>query len=136
MQLISIVDDDRTFGQAIQTLLKSLGYAAACFTSAAEYLRSPIRSDTVCLILDVHMPEMSGLELQARLLTEGDRKAIIFISGEADDRTKERALQGGARGFLSKPVDHGALVRLLAECGVNPASDAPLKVTACTRAGV
>jgi FixJ family two-component response regulator len=94
-------------------LLKSLGCAAAYFASAEDYLKSPLRCDTTFLILDVHMPGMSGLMLQAQMVAEGDDTPIIFISGVADEETKKRALEAGARGFLSKPVDQVSLMRLL-----------------------
>jgi FixJ family two-component response regulator len=73
------------------------------------------------LILDVHMPGMSGVELQTRLRAGGDRTPVIFISGAADERTKKGALEAGARGFLSKPIDHGSLIQLLDDVGTNTA---------------
>jgi FixJ family two-component response regulator len=100
-------------------LLKSLGYAAAYFASAEEYLASPLRRDTTCLILDVHMPGTSGLQLQARLVAEADRTPIIFVSGAADEGTKKSVLQAGARGFLSKPLDQATLMRLLGDSATN-----------------
>jgi FixJ family two-component response regulator len=111
--LISVVDDEPAVGRGIQSLLKSLNYAAACFTSAEEYLTSPLRRDTACLILDVNMPGMSGVQLQARLLAEGDRTPIIFITAVADEMVRKRALETGARGFLSKPIDPGSLIGLV-----------------------
>ena len=95
--------------------VSTLGYAAACFASAEEYLASSVRPDTACLILDVHMPGMSGVQLQARLLAEGDRTPIIFISAAADERIKKGVLEAGARGFVSKPIEEGFLVRLLGD---------------------
>jgi FixJ family two-component response regulator len=113
--LISIVDDEPAVGRGLESLLRSFGYTAACFASAEDYLASPLRRDTACLILDVHMPGMSGIELQARLRAEGDRTPIIFVSGASDERTKKDALGAGARGFLSKPIDQGPLMRLLGD---------------------
>jgi FixJ family two-component response regulator len=110
---ISIVDDEPSVGRAIQSLLRSLGYAANSFASAEEFLKSSVRRNTTCLILDLHMPGMSGLQLQARLAAEGDCVPIIFVSGAADEGIKKRALQAGAHGFLSKPVDYNALLGLL-----------------------
>jgi FixJ family two-component response regulator len=113
--LISIVDDDHAVAEALRGLLRSHGYAAACFASAEAYLMSPLRRDTACLILDVHMPGMSGLQLQERLRIEGDRTPVIFISGAADEQTRKGALEAGARGFLSKPINQAVLTRLLGE---------------------
>jgi FixJ family two-component response regulator len=93
--------------------LRSLGYAAACFTSAKEYLTSQARRETACLILDVHMPDINGIELKARLLAEGDRTPTIFMSAAADDATKERVMKAGAVGIVSKPVSSSALTDLV-----------------------
>jgi CheY-like chemotaxis protein len=110
--LISIVDDDETVRRAMKRLIQSLGYDAATFATAQEYLLSQRLRDTACLISDVQMPGLSGLDLQACLIAEGHSIPIIFITGFPDERIRARALQSGAFGFLTKPC-HG---KLLIEC--------------------
>ena len=110
LQLVAIVDDDQSVQSALKDLMESAGLSARCFGSAEEFLESGERNQTACLIADIRMPGMSGLELQARLKAEGSRIPIIFITAHADVKTKSRAMTAGAIEFLSKPFDDEALL--------------------------
>jgi FixJ family two-component response regulator len=103
--LVSIVDDDEAVLRALESLVKSLGFAAHTFPSAELFLQSSKVSVTRCLVLDVQMPKMSGLELQERLLHLGFDIPIIFITAFPDEGTRTRALDAGAICFLLKPFD-------------------------------
>ena len=109
-QLIAIVDDDQSVQSALKDLMESAGLSARCFGSAKEFLGSVRRSDAACLVADVNMPGMSGLELQARLKAEGSRIPIIFITARGDAKMKSRAMTAGAVEFLSKPFDDEILL--------------------------
>jgi FixJ family two-component response regulator len=111
--LISIVDDDRSFRRAAAGLVESLGYAAAAFGSAEEFLKSGQLDDTACLICDVHMPGMSGIELQDRLLAGGYRIPVVFITAYSDAKARAQALAAGALGFLDKPFGEQELIACL-----------------------
>ncbi len=110
MPWIAIVDDDESARCAILGVLKSAGLEARSFASAELFLSSGQRRETACLITDVRMPGISGLELQARLAEEGCRIPIIFITAYLDPRTRTRALQAGAIVFLGKPFDDDVLL--------------------------
>jgi FixJ family two-component response regulator len=103
--LISIVDDDDLFRTAMETLVKSLGLTARAFASAESYLQSSWVKKTHCLISDVQMPKMSGLELQERLSHLGFDIPIIFITAYPDDAVRTKAINAGAVCFLHKPLD-------------------------------
>jgi FixJ family two-component response regulator len=103
--LISIVDDDEWIRGALEALVRSLGFATRTFASAEAFLRSSVVGETRCLILDVQMPKMSGVELQRHLSHLGFEIPIIFITAYPDERVKARALNGGAICFLHKPID-------------------------------
>jgi CheY-like chemotaxis protein len=94
--MLSIIDDDESVRAATQCLLRSLGYVTHTFASAEEFLLSPYVSETSCVIADVHMPKMSGLELQSRLRAKGHRTPIIFMTAFPEEKLRARALQGGA----------------------------------------
>jgi FixJ family two-component response regulator len=111
--VISIVDDDESVRVATKRLVKSLGFVGHTFASAAEFLRSPHVNDTSCVIADVQMPGICGLELQTLLLANGNHAPMIFITAFPDDRIRTQALQNGAIGFLSKPCDGPTLIRYL-----------------------
>jgi FixJ family two-component response regulator len=111
--VISIVDDDGSVRAATCNLVRSLGYVVYAFASAEEFLRSPHLNDTSCVIADVQMPAMSGLELQARLLAEGYRVPFIFITAFSVDNARARALKAGATCFLAKPFAGEALINCL-----------------------
>jgi FixJ family two-component response regulator len=106
--LIAIVDDDETVRDGVQRLVRSLGYHASTFGSADEFLKAEQVHDTSCLITDVQMPGLNGIDLQDRLIARGHRIPIIFITGHPDDSVRARAMRAGAIGFLSKPLspDH------------------------------
>jgi FixJ family two-component response regulator len=108
--LIAIVDDDESIRDAVRSLIRSVGYRAEVFTLADEFLSSGHVDDTACLILDVRMPGMSGLELQRQLALANYRIPVIFITAHADADTQARALAAGAVAFLSKPFDEAALL--------------------------
>jgi FixJ family two-component response regulator len=91
----------------------SLGYLARTFASAEEFLHSRSINETNCLVADVQLSGMSGIEMQGLLAAQGYRKPIIFITAFPDDRTKTRALRHGAIGFLTKPFDGNALIECL-----------------------
>jgi FixJ family two-component response regulator len=111
--VVSIIDDDESVRAATQCLVRSMGYAARTFASAEEFLRSPYVSETSCVIADVQMPTMSGLELQSRLRADGNDTPIIFITAFPEEKLRTRALEGGAVGFLSKPFDGQVLIDCL-----------------------
>ena len=108
--LIAVVDDDNSLRQSTQLLLRSAGYRAEVFASAREFLDSPRIDETACLLLDVRMPGMDGLELQ-RFLNEAQRQIpIIFITAHATDDAEQRARKAGAVDFLRKPVNDEKLL--------------------------
>jgi FixJ family two-component response regulator len=107
--MIAIVDDDVAVRQATEMLVRSLGYSStSTFGSADEFLNSEQVQDTSCLIADVHMPGLSGLDLQDRLIAKGHRIPIIFITANPEEKVRARAMNAGAVGFLGKPfnLDH------------------------------
>ena len=110
---ISIVDDDEFVRKATESLVRSLGYAAATFSSAGDYLQSDSIWQSSCLITDLRMPQMSGAELQQRLIADGNDTPIIFMSADSDENTRSRVLNAGAVGFLRKPIDAQILVDCL-----------------------
>lgn len=109
-QLVVIVDDDQSVRCALKDLMESAGLSARCFGSAEEFLESDERDQTPCLVADIHMPGMSGLELQAKLKAEGFRIPIIFITAHGDAKMKMQAMKAGAVEFLSKPFDDEVLL--------------------------
>jgi FixJ family two-component response regulator len=111
-RMISIIDDDAHVLDAIQRLVRSLGYGAVTFQSADDFLQSGRVAETACLILDIQMPGLSGLELQERLLAEGHKTPVIFITA-LPERFRARALANGAAGFLSKPFSAESLIDCL-----------------------
>jgi FixJ family two-component response regulator len=111
--MISIVDDDAAGREATQVLVRSLGYNAITFASAEDFLQSDRVHDTSCLITDLQMPGLNGIELQSLLLARGHRTPIIFVTAFPEERIRARALQAGAVGFLSKPLDEGRLINCL-----------------------
>jgi FixJ family two-component response regulator len=107
---ISIVDDDSLVREAIGDLVSSLGYQSLVFASAEEFLQSGQVEDTACLITDLQMPGLSGLDLQERLLDGGFRTPVIFITAHPKAKARERALNAGAVAFLSKPFEEISLI--------------------------
>jgi FixJ family two-component response regulator len=111
--MISIVDDDISVRESTKELIESLGYEALTFASAEEFLESHRVSDTSCLITDLQMSGLSGIDLQRRLVDEGRGIPTIFITAFPDEKTRSRALNAGAIGFLSKPFSDNALIHHL-----------------------
>jgi FixJ family two-component response regulator len=109
--LIAVVDDDAAIREAVQSLLHSMGFRAAAFASAQDFLQSGRLPDMACLIVDVRMPRMSGLALQQQLTTAQCPIPIIFITAHGDTETRTRALRAGAVAFLDKPFSDEALLR-------------------------
>ncbi|HSV24474.1 MAG TPA: response regulator [Xanthobacteraceae bacterium] len=111
--VISVVDDDAFVRQATENLLLSLGFGVITFASAEAFLDSGQVDDTSCLIADVHMPGLTGLDLQRRLIKDGKRVPIIFITAFFSENVRKRALEAGAIGFLSKPFGDDTLIECL-----------------------
>lgn len=107
---VAIVDDDESMRAAVEDLLSSGGIQARSFVSAEEFLLSGAKNETACLISDIRMPGMTGLELQAKLLAEGSRIPIIFVTAYGNTRMREQALKAGAIEFLGKPFDDEKLL--------------------------
>jgi FixJ family two-component response regulator len=109
--IIAIVDDDEPLREALGSVLKAAGFSIDTFASAEEFLDSPQRQKMACLILDVRLPGMSGIELQRRLCESGDAIPIIFVTAHGDASLREMVMKAGAAGFLNKPVRSDALLR-------------------------
>ncbi len=112
-RLIAIVDDDESLRSALQDLIESDGLSALCFGSAEQFLNSEARHKAACLIADIRMPGMSGLELQAKLKAEGYRILIIFITAHGDAEMRTLAMRDGAVEFLTKPFDDAVLLEIV-----------------------
>lgn len=108
--MVAIVDDDESVRSALLCAMKAAGLAARAFPSAEEYLASGEQEETGCLIADIRMPGMSGLELQARLEAEHRQIPILFISAHGDEDIRLRAMRAGAVAFLAKPYDRNVLL--------------------------
>ena len=111
--LISIVDDDSLARDGICELIESLGYKGVTFVSADHFLRSDLIAETTCLITDLQMPGLSGLELQEALKLQGYQTPVIVITAYPNEKNRSRALANGAVGFLSKPFDEQCLIECL-----------------------
>ena len=111
--LISIVDDDQLFRESMRKIVMLLGYTVAEFPSADDFLASHLLPDTACLVTDVHMPGMSGVELHGRLTKLGYAIPTILLTAYPDEVVRDRALKDGVVCYLSKPVDDGDLERCL-----------------------
>jgi FixJ family two-component response regulator len=109
-KLVAILDDDDSMRTALEGLLKAVGLPAQAFSSAEEFLKSGQQYKTACLIADIRMPGMSGLELQAQLNAEHCRIPTIFITAHGDTKMRMQALRAGAVEFLSKPFDDEVLL--------------------------
>jgi FixJ family two-component response regulator len=111
--LVAIVDDDESVQRALQDLIESDGLSTLCFGSAEQFLDSAGRNEAACLIADIRMPGMSGLELQAKLKAERCRIPIIFITAHGDAEMRILAMREGAVEFLSKPFDDAVLLGIV-----------------------
>jgi FixJ family two-component response regulator len=109
-KLIAIVDDDDLMRSALQGMMKAVGWTAQAFASAEEFLKSGQQTQTACLIADIRMPGMSGLELQAKLNAEHCRIPTIFITAHGDAKMRMQALRAGAVEFMAKPFDDDILL--------------------------
>lgn len=111
-RLISIVEDDPSVREGLISLMRSAGFATQAFASAEDFLSLAHRDDVACLILDVRLPGISGLELQSQLTAtdSNHRTPVVFMTAREDEATRQRALKGGAVDFLSKPVRREALL--------------------------
>jgi FixJ family two-component response regulator len=114
-KFVAIVDDDDSVRGTLQELLRSAGFPSRAFESAERFLASGHQQETACLITDIRMPGMSGLELQAKLNAECCRIPTIFITAHGDEEMRLRALRAGAVEFLQKPFDDEVLVESVRE---------------------
>ena len=109
--LIAVVDDDASVRESLESLIRSVGYAVKVFASAEEFLNSPRLLETNCLILDVRLPGVDGLELHRQLLAENHKIPVIFITAHAsDDHSRAQALRNGAVDYLIKPFSEESLL--------------------------
>jgi len=111
--LISIVDDDQPFRESMRRLVMLLGYAVEEFSSATDFLESRSLLETACLVADVHMPEMTGVELHGRLISLGYAIPTILVTAYPDDAVRDQVLKDGVVFYLGKPVDDEDLDRCL-----------------------
>jgi FixJ family two-component response regulator len=111
--LVSVVEDDRYFRESMRRLMRSLGYNVDTFSSAEQFLASPRLSETACLVADVHMPTMTGIDLYKHLVEAGHTIPTIFVTAYPDDVERARALNDGVICYLRKPVDEQSLLRCL-----------------------
>ena len=111
--MVTIVDDDELVRQAVERLMRLAGFKAQSFASAEEFLHSGVLHETGCLISDIRMPGMSGIDLQRRLNEENQRIPIIFITAHGDAPMRLQALRYGAVEFLSKPFNEDALLKTI-----------------------
>ena len=113
--LVSVVDDDRFCRESMCRLLRSLGHTVDSFSSAAEFLASPRLAETACLIADIHMPAMTGLELYRRLNDTGKPIPTVLVTAFPNDADRARALNDGVKCYLRKPVEEEHLTRCVRE---------------------
>jgi FixJ family two-component response regulator len=112
-RLISIVEDDEPFRESMRKLMTALGYTVEAFPSAADFLASPLLAETTCLVTDVQMPGMTGVELHRHLIDEGHAIPTILVTAYPDEVVRRRALKDGVVCYLGKPVDDDHLERCL-----------------------
>ena len=112
--MISVVDDDQSMRDATSRLVRSLGFAVATFASAEDFLESDRIDDTSCLITDVQMPGLSGIELQNRLIADGRLMPIVGVTAFPEESIRTQMLEAGAVGFLSKPFNDECLLDCIA----------------------
>jgi FixJ family two-component response regulator len=120
---VAVVEDDESVREATKHLLRLLGYATASFASAEDFLKSGRMGDTACLITDVHLPGMSGVELQSRLIVEGRRIPVIFVTAFPEEAIRARVLNDGAVAYLSKPLQEEDLITCLDQALKRPRHD-------------
>jgi len=110
-KLIAIIDDDEAMQDSLRDLMEAAGLVARSFGSAEEFLKSDLHRKAACLVVDIRMPRMSGLELQAKLREEECNVPVIFITAHGDARMRIQAMRQGAVEFLAKPFDHQLLLK-------------------------
>jgi FixJ family two-component response regulator len=120
---IAIVDDDQPLREALASVMKAAGFQTNTFASAEEFIYSPRRRDTACLILDVRLPRMSGVELQRYLFDAQSQIPIIFVTAHGDASLRNLVMNAGAAGFLSKPVRSDALLKEIHAALEKPRTD-------------
>ena len=108
--MVAVIDDDEAFRVALQRLLKAAGFQVRSFASAEDFLKSGQQHETGCLVTDIRMPGMSGLDLQAKLSAEHCPIPTIFITAHGDEKIRLQAMRGGAVKFLAKPFDSAMLL--------------------------
>ena len=111
--VIAVVDDDPAIREAMDDLIMSFGYECRLFVSAEQFLESKQQADIDCIVVDVKMPGLSGIELQSELNRRGNHPPMIFVTSYRDERTRNAALNGGALAFLGKPVNIVSLIGCL-----------------------
>jgi FixJ family two-component response regulator len=111
--MISIVDDDESVREATKGFVRSLGYDAEAFASAEDFLQSERLDDTSCVITDLQMPGLSGIELQTHLMSRGNHTPMIFVTASREEMARAQALNGGAIGFLPKPFNEERLIEYI-----------------------
>lgn len=109
--MISIIDDDESIRKGLGRLFRSVGFDVNSFASAEEFLNSGDLQRSSCLILDLRMPGMDGLELQSRLVSSNCQVPIVFLTAHNDEQSREQALQAGAIDFVQKPFNEASLIR-------------------------
>ena len=109
--LVAVVDDDRFFRESLRRLMRSFGFTVEAFSSAADFLASPRLAETACLVADIHMPAMTGLELYGHLVDQGQAIPTILVTAYPNDADRARALNDGVVCYLRKPVDADDLRR-------------------------
>jgi len=121
--MIAIVDDDEALREALGSIMKAAGYSTTTFASAEEFLDSATRQETACLILDVRLLGMSGIELQRRLAELNSDLPIIFVTAHGDASLRDLVMKAGAAGFLNKPVRSEALLKEIHAALEKPRTD-------------
>jgi FixJ family two-component response regulator len=120
---IAVIDDDASVRRALQRLLQSAGFTVETFATASEFLNAPYWAQTACLVLDIHLPGMSGFELQEYLAVSGVPIPIVFITALDDVSTRERVNSTGAAGYLRKPFDQDTLIEAISRAIGQDASE-------------
>ena len=121
--IIAIVDDDEALREALGSVMKAAGFTANTFSSAEEFLNSAKLQETACLVLDVRLPGMSGIELQKRLIEVQNPLPIVFVTAHGDASLRDLVMKAGAAGFLNKPVRSEALLKEIHAAVANARTD-------------
>jgi FixJ family two-component response regulator len=121
--VIAVIDDDASVRRALQRLLQSAGFTLETFATAREFLNTNYEAQTACLVLDVHLPGMSGFQLQEYLAASGVPIPVVFITAYDDESTRERVNRAGAVGYLRKPFDQSTLIEAITRATGQNASE-------------